>query len=263
MLHLRRWINRSRIRSKCSGTFRHSCWAMPYVRALKERPVIQNNLRAAFFDADGVLIDSLPQHLRFCADKAREYGLRELQMPSVETFKQMVGRGVSASPMLNFFLAVGFPAPQASRGVRDYQLQFMSHYRPDKYPGIDAMLARLANAGLSLGLVTSNIRANIEPALSETMRFFDRRCVFYLDQFLEPRDKTWCLAESTRSLKLTPQQCLYVGDQPSDAAAASIAGLSFLGVSYGWGLVPDKARFPIVDNVSAVADKLLGSPDDQ
>jgi phosphoglycolate phosphatase-like HAD superfamily hydrolase len=236
---------------------------MHVMQPLGERRVIPNGLRAVFFDVDGVLLDSLPQHLRFCEDKAREYGLRELQMPSVETFRQMVRRGVSASPMLNFFLAVGFPAPLASRGVRDYQLQFMSHYRPDKFPGTDAMLERLTDEGLSLGLVTSNIRANVEPALSDTMRFFDHRCMYFFDHFPEPQDKPWCLTEGTRILELTPEQCLYVGDQPADAAAAITAGQSFLGVSYGWGLPLDDAPFPIVDSVSAIADQLLAAPGGQ
>jgi phosphoglycolate phosphatase-like HAD superfamily hydrolase len=229
------------------------------MQAIAERRVRLSDLRAAFFDVDGVLLDSLPQHLRFCADKAREYGLFELQMPSVESFRQMVSRGVSASPMLNFFLAVGFSAPQARRGVRDYQRQFMPRYRPDKFPGIDAMLERFTDAGLSLGLVTSNIRANVEPALSDTMRYFDHRCLYFFDSYPEPQDKTWYLTEGTRVLELTPEQCLYVGDQPADAVAASAAGLSFLGVSYGWGLPPDDAPFPIVDSVSAIAAEVMAA----
>jgi phosphoglycolate phosphatase-like HAD superfamily hydrolase len=229
------------------------------VNQFSARVMGPNNLRAVFFDIDGVLLDSLPQHLRFCADKAREYGLFKLEMPSVESFRRMVSRGTSASPMLNFFLAVAFPAAQARRGVQDYQHQFMPRYRPDKFRGVDAMLERLTAAGLLLGLVTANIRANVEPALSDTMRYFDHRSLYFFDRYPEPKAKTWCLTEGARILKLTPEQCVYIGDQPADAVAASAAGLSFLGVSYGWSLPPDDPPFPIVDSVSAIADELLAA----
>ena len=62
------------------------------------------SLRAVFFDVDGVLIDSLPQHLQICRDKAREFGLR-LKIPNVDEFRELVRRGIKVSPMRHFFLA--------------------------------------------------------------------------------------------------------------------------------------------------------------
>jgi N-acetyl-D-muramate 6-phosphate phosphatase len=119
------------------------------------------------------------------------------------------------------------------------------------------MLKRLTAAGLSLGLVTANIRANVEPALSDTIRYFDHRSRCFVDSNPEPKDKTWCLAEGARILELAPERCLYIGDQPADAVAALAVGFSFLGVSYGWSLPPDDPPFPIVDSVPAIADELL------
>ena len=169
----------------------------------------------------------------------------------------MVSRGVSVSPMLNFFLAVGFPPHRAKQGVEDYEREFMQRCRPVPFPGIQEMLKQLSDAGLALGLVTSNTRANVEPALADAMRYFDARCLFYFDRYTEPKDKTWCLKEGARTLGLVPAQCIYVGDQPGDAAAARAAGLHFLGVSYGWGLQSSEVSLNTVDSVSAVADALL------
>src|SRR5271163_4838079 len=137
------------------------------------------HVRAVFFDVDGVLLDSLPQHLRFCADKAREYGLTDLTIPSVEEFKRTVRAGVPVSPMVNFFLALGFPLPLAQRGVADYKNEFAAGYRPRLFPGTDSMLKRLVHARLMLGLVSSNTRENVEAALTDSMGWFDKRCVYY------------------------------------------------------------------------------------
>ncbi len=216
-----------------------------------------DTLRAVFFDVDGVLLDSLPQHLAFCAEKARQYGLFELQMPTVAVFKRMVKHGISVSPMLNFFLAVGFPPPLAKRGVEEYEREFSRGHRPEPFPGIEAMLGRLRSAGIALGLVTSNTRANVEPALSAVMPYFDPACLFYYDRQEQSQDKAWCLAEGSRILQLEASQSVYVGDQPADAVAAQAAGWHFLGVSYGWGFEVGEQSLPMAASVPAIAEQLL------
>jgi len=216
-------------------------------------------LRAVFFDVDGVLLDSLSQYLQFYNDKAREYGLQGLQLPTVAAFKRMLGRGVGFSSMLDLLLAGGFPPPLAKRGMKDYERVFVQRYRPAPFPGIQHMLKRLADAGLALGLVTFSTRANVEPALTDAMRYFDRRCLFYSDRYSEPGAKTRCLAEGARILGLAPAECIYVGDQSGDATAAEAAGLRFLGVSYGFGLKPRDASVYTVNSVPAIADALLAS----
>jgi HAD superfamily hydrolase (TIGR01509 family) len=214
-------------------------------------------LEAAFFDVDGVLIDSLPEHLRICRDKANEFGLR-LKIPTVEEFREMVRRGTKVSPMRYFFLAVGFPENLADRAVVDYQNEFMERYRPKPFPGTEKLLSRLQTAGLKLGLVTSNTRANVEPALGHAMEYFDERCLFYFDQYPEPKSKPWCLTEGARILGLRPAECVYVGDQPADAVAARDAGTEFLGVTYGWGITERDTQYEKAKSVLEIADKLIG-----
>jgi phosphoglycolate phosphatase len=215
-------------------------------------------VRAVFLDVDGVLLDSLPQHLAICADKAREFGLH-LRIPDVGAFRRLVASGVKVSPMVDFFRAVGFPDEIAERAAADYKREFMQRYRPTVFPGVDAMLARLHEAGHTLGLVTANTAGNVEPALGEAMRYFDPRCLFYVDSLAQPRSKAWWLSEGSRILGVAPQDCVFVGDQPADAAAAHAAGCRFLGVTYGWGLSGGDASMLTADSVEAIADVLAGA----
>jgi phosphoglycolate phosphatase len=216
-------------------------------------------LGAVFFDVDGVLIDSLPQHLAICRDKAIQFGLN-LRMPTIEEFREMVRRGVKVSPMRDFFLAVGFPESLADRAVIDYQNEFMEHYKPQPFVGTDKLLSRLQHAGLKLGLVTSNTRANVEPALGNAMQYFDDRCLFYFDRYPAPKSKPWCINEGTRILRMTPAECVYVGDQPADAAAANDAGTQFLGVTYGWGITKSDNQYAKATTLLEIAEKLIGLP---
>jgi phosphoglycolate phosphatase len=212
---------------------------------------------AVFFDVDGVLIDSLSQHLRICRDKALEYGLANVIVPDAAEFRRLVHSGTRVSPMLNFFVAVGFPSSAAELGVRDYEREFMERYRPAPFAGIGPMLERLRHAGITLGLVTSNTRANVDPALGPALDWFDPSCRFYFEADTPPRSKSWCLREGARVLGLRPAQCTYVGDQPADALAAAEAGMPFLGVTFGWGLVAGEPGVDLVDSVDGIADALL------
>src|SRR4051812_27591152 len=124
----------------------------------------RSRYRAVFLDVDGVLLDSLPQHLAICADQARELGL-DLQIPDAAGLRNLVAQGVPVSPMRRFFLAVGFPPDAAERASAHYEREFMRCYPPTPFAGVEAMLARLGAASLTLGLVTANTGANVEPAL--------------------------------------------------------------------------------------------------
>jgi phosphoglycolate phosphatase-like HAD superfamily hydrolase len=214
---------------------------------------------AIIFDVDGVLLDSLPQHLQICVDKAREYGLAGLAVPDSEGMRRMIAGGVRVSPMRNFFLAVGFSPAQADRAVADYEREFMQRYRPRAFAGIGPMLMQLRDAGRALGLVTANIRSNVEPALGAALELFDPRCRFYFDTFEVPRSKVWCLEESARVLGVAPADCTYVGDQPADLEAANASRMRFLGVTYGWGLTRGThAGIALADRVDAIAPAILG-----
>jgi phosphoglycolate phosphatase-like HAD superfamily hydrolase len=214
-------------------------------------------LEAVFFDIDGVLIDSLPAHLKICHDKAIEFGLK-LKIPTVQEFREMVRQGVKVSPMRYFFLAVGFPEYLADLAVVDYQNEFMERYRPKPFPNTEKLLSRLRKASLKIGLVTSNTRANVEPALGHAMEYFEKRCLFYFDRYPEPKSKPWCLKEGARVLDLPTDKCLYVGDQPADAEAARDAKTQFLGVTYGWGITASDTQYTNAKSVLEIADKLIG-----
>lgn len=214
-------------------------------------------IRAAFFDVDGVLLDSLTSHLRICEDKSREYGLG-LQIPGPLEFKNLVRRGMRISPMKFFFLAVGFPEDAAEKADLQYQNIFMEQYAPAPFPGVHEMLAALSNAGLPLGVVTANVIGNVETALGHDMKYFHPRALMTKDH-PPGLTKASGLLAGAAELGLAPQELIYVGDQPADYSAAEEAGVRFLGVTYGWGISSEDRAFPTVGSPAHIADYILAA----
>jgi len=212
---------------------------------------MRRSIAAVFFDVDGVLVDSLPQHLQICRDKATEFEL-SIQIPSENEFRMMVARGVRVSPMYKFFVAVGFPHNLARRAVLDYEREFSEKYRPQLFEGVGKILTLIRQRGLRLGLVTSNTRENVLPILGNTTSLFEPSCLFFYDKESPPRPKSWFLHEGSRLMNLRPEECLYVGDQPSDAEAAMKSRFHFLGVTYGWGILESDTKYATVNSISKI-----------
>ncbi|NML96638.1 HAD family phosphatase [Paraburkholderia sp. RP-4-7] len=214
--------------------------------------------RAAFFDVDGVLLDSLPQHLAFCRDKAREYGLANVKVPGAPEFRKLINAGVRVSPMYEFFVAVGFPPQCAEQGVADYDRDFMKGYQPQPFVGAGDLLKSLYDVGLALGLVTSNVRANVEPALGELMQYFAPQCTFYYDSYpRNARVKSDLLKAGAQALDVAASDCIYVGDQATDRQAAEAAGFVFVPVTYGWGFAESGPLKNAADSPAALQELLI------
>lgn len=210
--------------------------------------------KGILFDVDGVLLDSLGPHLRICEDKNKEYGLN-LKIPNAVELKQMARNGVRISPMEFFFQAVGFSQEYAEKATRQYQDIFMRFYRPVPFKGVDATLKTLHGSGLQMGIVTSNVRANVVEALGQSIKYFDQGCIYTKDN-MEGLSKAEAIVSAIRHFNIEREETLFVGDQPSDYSAATEAKVDFLGVTYGWGISVKDNEFPHINEISEICDYL-------
>ena len=208
------------------------------------------------FDVDGVLLDSLEPHLRICEDKNREYDLA-LKIPNDADLKEMVRRGVEINPMDRFFLAVGFPPEFAEKAFAQYKKIFSEKYSPRPFPYVHETLKRLQEAGYTMGVVTSNVVANIVQALGPSMDFFEPTCIYTADNMAK-LSKGEALKAAMARLEASGSETTYVGDQPSDWEAAKEAGTGFLGVTYGWGISREEKRFAVAQDVVDICNFFLG-----
>lgn len=183
------------------------------------------------FDIDGVLIDSLPAHLKFCQDLADQHNLG-LIMPDESAFKQRITEGMICTPMPLFFKALGFPEEKIDIYTEIYKQSFTQNYVTSLYEGAGAMLKALNDAGFRLGVVTANIKENIIPGLGELYEYFDDAFCHFYDPEKPHITKADILSEY--KTQIGQDNIVFIGDQYSDEKYAKQAGVKFIPVTYGW-----------------------------
>lgn len=212
-------------------------------------------LKVVLFDFDGTLVDTT-----------------ELIYQSMHhATRTVLGREIPRETLL---AGVGRPLPQQmavlDAGRTEELLQtYRAHnekYHNDfinEFPGVEAALARLQDAGMEIGVVTSKRRPSVRMALDSFPGLGE-----VTDRFITMEDTTEHkphpapLLAGLRMLGgASPEEAAYVGDSPYDIEAARAAGVVSVGVS--WGAFPEeslRAARPdyLVPDLDAAADVLLG-----
>lgn len=198
---------------------------MLWKNARNNEPSQRNNLVQSshlIFDFDGTLVDSLELHRELFNTLARKYGRPEIQPEDFERFRQMSAR--------EFFRALRIPLYRLP-GLLDEGRRLLAD-RFDElklFPGIQEVLEELARTK-TLAVVSSTP----EPILRSVL---EREGVASL--FSEIRSernlfgKHRVIQKVLRDQKWEPTESVYLGDEVRDVEAATKAGVSFVGV--GWG----------------------------
>ena len=188
------------------------------------------------FDLDGTLVDSAAD-IAFAANAALAgEGLKPV---TSEEAARLVGDGARKAVERAFALRGG-PVDEETldRGERAFTGAYVDPGQPvlgRLYPGVAETLARLAAAGLRLGVCTNKPQAAADRTLSalgvrERFRVLvGGDCTPFRKP--DPRHLLACL-EPLGSL---PASAAMVGDSTNDEEAARAAGTAFVGVSFGYG----------------------------
>lgn len=183
------------------------------------------------FDFDGTLIDSAPGILNAFAEALRETGIEPctpldhslIGPPLTETLKRLSG---SDDEALIQSLTDSFKRHYDTTGV----------ITTGAYPGIDAMLAHFAEAGMAMHIST-NKRISVTLAILDHLGWGDRFVSVYALDMVTPRlpGKAQLLTKQLAEQQLDPASTIYVGDKYEDGEAAEANGLAFHYASWGYG----------------------------
>jgi phosphoglycolate phosphatase len=188
--------------------------------------------KAILFDLDGTLLDTINDIAR-CANQA----LTSLGYPThaEERYKELVGDG-----LMNLARKILPEAHRHDDAVQRYVEQYRGVYTDGwkvtttPYPGITETLAVLADRGVPLAV------------LSNKKHEFTQLCVstyFPKTPFAEVRGEQagtpikphpQAALSIAASMNVTPAECLFVGDSEIDIETAHAAGMTSVGVEWGF-----------------------------
>lgn len=175
------------------------------------------------FDFDGTLADTFPWFTAVLNDVAARYRFRRVEPDEVERL-----RGLSARQLLAHLGIPAWKLPFIARHMR--RLATDDGEPAPLFPGSEAMLRDLREAGLVLAIVSSNTERNIRRALGPEAAALFSHYACGAGLF----GKAGKFRQIAKRAGVEHRQCLCIGDEIRDFEAASDAGMDFGAVSWGF-----------------------------
>lgn len=194
------------------------------------------------FDMDGVILDSLPAHVRFYIDFGKRHGIPISKEDVLRT---------SQGGTDNFFRLMGIPKEMEVVVAAEYHEQFHLYDCPI-FPGIADVLRNLKRAGKTICLATLNRRKNVERLAGEVLPLFD---------FAVTKDDAYPKSDGLKMIVDRFGKPLnkyrLIGDSRWDVEDAARAGIGFLGVSWGWHELQKNDKYIVVSSPQELERVLL------
>jgi HAD superfamily hydrolase (TIGR01549 family) len=207
-------------------------------------------LAAVLFDWDGTLVDSAEASYRCYVRLFDSYGIGFDRARFQSTYSpnwQRTYEAVGLAPEL---------WPEADR-------RWIEHYGQERtrlVPGAREALARLREAGIAQGVVTSGDRLRVARELAdlEVAGYFET--VVFGGDTPQRKPHPEALLLALRRMAAAPERAAYVGDSPEDVEMARAAGVRAVGVPGGF---PNREALAasrpdvLATDVTAAIDALL------
>ncbi|HEX6037740.1 HAD hydrolase-like protein [Longimicrobium sp.] len=204
----------------------------------------------AIFDFDGTLADSFPWFLAALNDCAPRFGFRRIEPHEVEMLRGYDGRRIMRHMRVSMW-----KMPMIARSLRARMAADL--HRIELFPGVEAMLRRLADAGVRIAVVTSNSAENVRRVLGPESAALVRHVEGGASIFgKQPK-----MRKVLRASGVPASRAISIGDEIRDLHASRAAGMAFGAV--GWGFAtPDALRAlkpeMFFEHVDEIADRVIG-----
>ena len=190
-----------------------------------------HDIRAVLFDLDGTLIDSAPD-LGAAADKMRiDRGLPSLPLAR---YRPMAGAGARGMLGEAFGMTPDHPdfAIWREEFFENYESRMTEH--TTIFDGVPELVGQILQRNLAWGVVTNKAARFTEPLTRSMPLFATAGAVISGDTTPHAKPHPAPLLEAAARLRLSPQQCIYVGDDERDIVAGLAAGMGTVAALYGY-----------------------------
>jgi len=190
-------------------------------------------MKAAFFDLDGTLIDSLAD-----LGEAVNRMLQERGCPihPVDAYREFIGEGARLLVQRALPPAVAQDADLVNDALAAYQAHYQDCWRDQTrpYPGVVELLAKLQVQGVHLAVISNKPHAFTQLCAEHFFPDADFVCVLGQREGVQRKPDPAAALEAAALCGLSPADCIYVGDSGVDMRFARAAGMTAIGVLWGF-----------------------------
>lgn len=188
-------------------------------------------INAVLFDFDGTLADTAPD-LGHAINRQRiARNLPPLPMELIRTEASAGARGL---------LGLAFNIKPGDAGYDAMRKEFLDFYAEDLcretclFPGVEELLDELENRGVRWGIVT-NKPGRFSLPLLQMLGLSDRvACVISGGDTANSKPHPEPLYAASRTIAVSPEECIYLGDDLRDVQASLAAGMEPVIALYGY-----------------------------
>lgn len=191
------------------------------------------DIKVCIFDLDGTLTDTIRAIAHFGNLALGEFGMSAL---SVESYKKYVGNG--RDKLIHRILdAHNSDTPELFLKVREvYDAGYEGDYLYDTnaYDGIKELLAEIKSRNIKIA-VCSNKPDNVVHFVTDNIfgeNYFD--AVFGVIDGMPTKPNPAAALKIAETFNAKPQECLFLGDTNVDIFTAKNAGMTSVGVLWGF-----------------------------
>jgi phosphoglycolate phosphatase len=200
----------------------------------------------AAFDFDGTLADSFDYFVANVNTLARRHGFQEMDPSRLEDY-----RGRDPRELLRSHGVPMWKLPFIAKDFMTLMARDAAQIRP--FEGVVDELLALSRRGVTLAIVTSNSRENVQRVLGEELM----RHIGFFECGVSMFGKRRRLERVLQSAGVSREACIYVGDQTNDGEGARAAGVAFGAVLWGYATEESLERYGPALRFRRVADLRL------
>ena len=184
--------------------------------------------RGVIFDIDGTLVDNMHLHAEAFASFAERHGLPPL---TTEDRARLDGRRNSEIFPILFKRDVPRDEWQAYEHEKESLYRELSRGRLQPMNGLQRLIDRLRQSGVSMALATSAPEPNVIHTLTELDLAGAFPVIVRGDQVPRGKPAPDVFLEAARRLNVAPADCLVFEDAPMGIEAAHAAGMPVVGLT--------------------------------
>lgn len=179
--------------------------------------------RLVVFDSDGTLVDSLPWFAKSFNEVCGRHGIK-----TVSDAEHVELRGLTGLEMLKRLKIPLWRLPKLVAEMRRLMAEHIKEF--SLFDGIEDSLARLEEAGVILGIVSSNSAENVRHILGPKLVARIRHFHCGASMFGKPSK----IRALLKAAGVPARETIYVGDEVRDAEAAAKVGMAYGAVAWGY-----------------------------